>query len=172
MRYPIGKFTLDKDVTPEKRKGWIRDIEEMPETLRRSLDGLSAARWDTPYRDGGWTVRQITHHLADSHMNAFIRCKLALTADSPGITPYSQDAWAATVDAVGVEPGESLSILEGLHRRWAALLSALAPGDFARTFTHPESGLVAIERTLQTYAWHGRHHVAQILSLRERKGWQ
>ena len=172
LQYPVGKFHFDADVTPEKRNACIREIAELPQKVRRAVNGLTPAQLDTPYRDGGWTVRQVVHHLADSHMNSYVRFKLALTEDTPQIKAYDQDAWAATADAAAADIALSLSLLEGLHGRWAALLSSLAPADFARTFRHPESGLQTLDRTLQTYAWHCRHHVAHITGLRERSGWR
>ncbi len=170
-RYPVGKFAYDKDATPEKRRAWIQDIVDLPKNARKAVAGLTAEQLDTPYREGGWTVRQVVHHLADSHMNAFVRIKLGLTETNPQITPYNQDAWAATADSRQADVELSLRLLEGLHGRWAALLSSLAPQDFSRTFLHPEDGVRSIDRTLQTYAWHCRHHVGHILSLRARKGW-
>ena len=172
LRYPIGKFTYDPDSTPQKRAAWMRDIAELPARARAVVAGLSAAQLDTPYRDGGWTVRQVVHHLADSHMNAFIRFKLALTEDSPVIKPYDQKAWATLPDTQGVDIEHSLRLLEGLHGRWSALLSSLSPGQLDRTFLHPESGPQKIDRTLQTYAWHSRHHVAHVQALRDRNGWR
>jgi hypothetical protein len=170
-RYPIGKLALDKDSTPAKRSAWIADIAELPAKIRAAVEGLSAPQLDTPYRDGGWTVRQVVHHLADSHMNAFVRFKLALTESSPMIKPYDQPAWALLADVSGVDIAHSLAILSGLHFRWASLLSALKPEDFARTFNHPENGLMTLDRNLQTYAWHGKHHVAHITMLRTARGW-
>jgi uncharacterized damage-inducible protein DinB len=171
LRYPIGKFSFDVDITPEKRAAWIGDIERLPGELRRALSGLSAEQLDTPYREGGWTVRQLAHHIADSHMNSFIRVKLALTESNPTIKPYDQDEWVTTADVTGVDVELSLVLLEGLHARWTRLLASLPPSDFARTFNHPEIGMQTLDRQLQLYAWHGRHHVAHIVSLRERKDW-
>lgn len=171
LQYPTGKFQFDKDVTPEKRSVCIREISELPQKVRRAVAGLSAAQLDTPYRDGGWTVRQVVHHLADSHMNAFTRFKLALTEDNPQIKPYDQDAWAASPDAAKTDIALSLALLEGLHGRWAALLSSLTPADFARTFRHPEIGLVRLDLNTALYAWHGKHHTAHITGLRVREGW-
>jgi len=168
LRYPIGKFAFDAEVTPEKRAAWIQDIEGLPGKLRGALAELSARQLDIPYRDGGWTVRQLTHHIADSHLNSFVRWKLALTESSPAIKPYDQDEWVTTGDVTGVDVEPSLRLLEGLHTRWVRLLASLSPSDFQRTFNHPESGVVTLERQLQLYAWHGRHHVAHILSVRER----
>jgi uncharacterized damage-inducible protein DinB len=170
-QYPIGKFSFDKDATTAKRSAWIRDIAEMPGKLRLAVKGLSAAQLDTPYREGGWTVRQVVHHLADSHMNSFVRFKLALSETSPTIKPYSQAAWAETADVSGVDIAHSLALLEGLHARWVILLSSLTPEDYQRTFNHPESGLNTLDRALQAYAWHGRHHVAHITTLRNARGW-
>ena len=171
LQYPIGRFVFDPNVTPEKRSAALRDIEALPRELRRAVSGLNASQLDTPYRDGGWTVRQLAHHLADSHMNAYIRCKLAVTEKQPRIMPYDQDEWAKTRDVpkLGIEP--SLALLDGLHARWSALLASLSPADFQRTFDHPESGVQTIERQVQHYAWHCRHHIAHIDSLRKRKGW-
>ncbi len=172
IRYPIGKFAFDVDITPEKRGACIQDIRGLPAKLRSAVAGLSDQQLDTPYRDGGWTVRQLTHHIADSHMNAFIRWKLALTETGPTIKPYDQDEWVTTGDVTGMDVEPSLALVDGLHARWVRLLASLSPSDFQRIFNHPESGVVTLERQLQLYAWHGRHHVAHILSLRERKDWK
>jgi uncharacterized damage-inducible protein DinB len=171
LKYPIGRFVFDKDVTPEKRRAWIDDTAGLPARARQATAGLSSAQLDTPYRDGGWTVRQVVHHMADSHMNSFTRFKLALTETNPQIKAYDQDAWSKTADAARTDIELSLRLLEGLHGRWAALLSSMAPEDYARTFVHPENGLMTLDRALQIYAWHCRHHVAHITELRARKGW-
>jgi hypothetical protein len=171
-RYPIGKFVFDKDATPEKRAAWIREIAQLPDLLRKATAGLTAAQIDTPYREGGWTVRQVVHHLADSHMNSFIRSKLALTEEVPTIKPYDQKVWATLPDVVGVDIGSSLAIIEGLHARYVALFSSMRPEDFNRTFMHPENGPTTLDRNLQIYAWHGKHHAAHITSLRTRSGWR
>jgi uncharacterized damage-inducible protein DinB len=171
LHYPIGRFTFDENVTPQKRSAWIEDFERLPGELRRAVRGLSAEQLDTPYRPGGWTVRQLVHHLADSHMNGFIRSKLAVTETSPRIKPYNQEDWVKTGDAAGeVEP--SLGLIEGLQARWARLFSSLSGSDFERTFDHPESGTQTLDYQLQHYSWHGRHHVAHIVSLRKRKDWK
>jgi uncharacterized damage-inducible protein DinB len=172
LQYPVGRFVLDKEVTPDKRRKWINDIVELPAKARQATAGLSPQQLDTPYRDGGWTVRQVVHHLADSHMNSFTRFKLALTETSPQIKAYNQDAWSKTADAAKTDIELSLMLLDGLHARWSALLSSMQPEDFARTFIHPENGLMTLDRTLQTYSWHCRHHVAHITGLRERSGWR
>jgi hypothetical protein len=171
LRYPIGKFSYDADWTPQKRAAWMQDIAELPARAKDAVAGLSPAHLDTPYRDGGWTVRQVVHHLADSHMNAFMRFKLALTENNPQITPYDEKAWATLADVTGIEVEYSLSILQGLHARWSALLSHLGAEQLDRTFVHPQFGLQKLDRTLQTYAWHCRHHVAHITRLRQRNGW-
>ncbi len=171
LRYPIGKFAYDVDITPEKRQAWIQEIERLPRELRRAVSGLSAQQLDTPYRDGGWTVRQVAHHIADSHMNSFIRCKLALTESTPTIKPYDQDEWVMTADVIDTDIELSLTLVDGLHARWTRMFSALSAADFARAFNHPESGVQTLDRQLQLYAWHCRHHVAHITSLRQRKGW-
>jgi uncharacterized damage-inducible protein DinB len=171
LRYPLGKFALDKDVTKEKRDAWIAEIAALPVALRRAVQGLSKEQLDTPYRDGGWNTRQIVHHLADAHMNTLARLKLCLTEHEPIIKPFDQDAWARTADVLAVEPHVSLGILDGVHARIAALLGSLASADFARSFRHPERGLMDVDHTLQLYAWHGRHHLAQISALRRRQDW-
>jgi len=171
IRYPIGKHNAKPAISTAERAPLIRQIAEAPAAVRAAIAGLSAAQLDTPYREGGWCPRQIVHHLADSHMNAYIRFKLALTEDNPTITAYNQDKWASTADVVGMDPSASLAILEGIHARLAALLQSMKPEDFARTFRHPENGDTTLDRNLQVYAWHGRHHTAQITELRKRLGW-
>ncbi len=171
LKYPIGMFSLDADVTPEKRAAWIAEIAGLPQSVRRAVQGLSKEQLDTPYREGGWSTRQIVHHLADSHMNTLIRLKLCLTEREPTIKPFDQDAWALTADVLGVEPHVSLGILEGVHARIAVLLGSLGPEDFRKSFRHPERGLMDIDHTVQLYAWHGRHHLAQVAALRKRQDW-
>ncbi len=170
-KYPLGRFAFDAGLSSEKRREVIRGIAALPAELARSVAGLSADRLDTPYREGGWSPRQIVHHIADSHMNAFIRCKLALTEETPTIKPYDQDTWAMTRDSLGAPVEPSLAIVQGLHARWAALLESLSPADLQRTFRHPERGLLSVDYVVQLYSWHGRHHTAQITALRARKGW-
>ena len=172
IKYPVGTFTLDKDATAEKRAAWIAEIAGLPLAVRRGVQGLSPEQLDTPYREGGWSTRQIVHHLADSQMNAFLRFKLGLTEQNPRISAFDQNAWARTVDGMKSAVAPSLAIIQGVHGRWAELLASLAPADFARTYAHPERGPEPLERTLQLYAWHGRHHLAHVTSLRERKGWR
>lgn len=171
LRYPIGPFKLDESITTEKRQLYIEQIAETPAKLRAAVDGLSSQQLDTPYRPGGWTVRQVVHHLPDSHLNSYIRFKLAMTEDEPTIKPYHEDRWAQLEDARTAPVATSLSLLESLHSRWILFLRSLTPEDFGRTFQHPEMGLMNLEKNLCLYAWHGRHHVAQINSLRERLRW-
>ena len=170
LRYPVGEFAIPASVTPEMRAAAIGNITELPARMRDAVRGLSDAQLDTPYRPGGWTVRQVVHHVPDSHMNAFTRLKLALTEDNPTVTPYDEKLFAQLPDArLPIEP--SLALLDGLHARWAALLQALTPQQFARPWFHPEIGAITVDYLLQTYGWHSRHHVAHITGLRKREGW-
>jgi hypothetical protein len=170
LRYPIGEFSMPASVTPAMRAEAINAIAELAVKMREAVRGLSEAQLDTPYRPGGWTVRQVVHHVPDSHMNAFIRLKLALTEDNPTIKPYDQDAFATLADQrMPIEP--SLALLDGLHARWAAVLRAMTPQQFERTWCHPEIGAITVDYLVQTYGWHSRHHVAHITRLREREGW-
>jgi uncharacterized damage-inducible protein DinB len=169
-RYPIGKFSYDGPLTSEQTKQYLNDIEETPARLRKALSGLSDQQLNTPYRDGGWSVRQVAHHVPDSHMNAYIRFKLALTEDDPTIKPYMEDRWAQLPDskaAVDV----SLTLLDCVHQRWMMVLRSLGGDDWKRTFRHPEMGPMTLEKTLALYAWHGKHHVAHVTALRGQKGW-
>jgi uncharacterized damage-inducible protein DinB len=171
LRYPIGPFKFEGSVTEDQRQRFIDQIEGTPAKLRAAVEGLSPEQLDTPYRPGGWTVRQVVHHLPDSHLNSYTRFKLALTEDDPTIKPYYQDRWAQLDDARNAPIEISLALLESLHQRWVLLLRSLAPEDFARTFRHPELGVVSLDKNVSLYAWHGRHHVAHITSLRERMEW-
>ena len=169
-RYPIGKFSYSGPLNIEEKKQFLDNIDQTPARLREAVDGLSDAQLDTPYRDGGWTVRQVAHHVPDSHMNAYIRFKLALTEDDPTIKPYMEDRWAELPDSR--QPIEnSLAMLDSLHRRWTTLLRNLSDADWKRTFRHPEMGPMTLEKTLALYSWHGRHHVAHVISLREKMSW-
>jgi hypothetical protein len=173
LRYPIGKFALDGDVTEAHRQRWLDDIARGPSALRAAVRGLSPAQLDTPYRPGGWTVRQVVHHVPDSHLNAYVRCKLALTEDEPTIKPYDEARWAELRDSRIVPIDVSLTLLDVLHERWVALLRSLGPAELRRTMRHPEHGRVmSIEYVMGLYAWHGRHHVAHVTGLREREGWR
>lgn len=170
-RYPVGKFTYAGPPDEAQRNQFINDIEKTPAALRAALKGLSAQQLETPYRDGGWTVRQVVHHVPESHMNAYIRFKLGLTEDSPTIKPYMEDRWAATGDVESTPLEVSLTLLDSLHDRWVRLLRSLKPEEWKRQFNHPEMGPMPLEKNLALYAWHGRHHVAHITELRKRMGW-
>lgn len=171
LRYPVGRFALDETVTPEKRAGWIAEIERTPSAIRQAVQGLDDARLDTLYREGGWTVRQVVHHVPDSHANAYVRFKWALTEDEPAIKAYDEKGWAELPDSRGGSIEPSLAFLDALHARWLMTLRAMTPADFGRVLVHPENGRVTLDRMLQLYAWHGRHHTAHITALREREGW-
>jgi uncharacterized damage-inducible protein DinB len=170
-RYPTGKFTFDPDVTPEKRRASIAAIGATPAALRDAVRGLSEAQVSTPYRDGGWTVRQVVHHVPESHMNAFTRFKLALTEDNPTIRPYQEDRWVRLGDIARTPLETSLALLDALHERWVTLLDVMTDADFRRPLTHPDMGAMTLDRMLQLYAWHGPHHVAHITTLRRLNGW-
>jgi DinB superfamily len=171
LRYPIGKFTFEGPPDPEQRRQWIDDIAQTPAALRAAVQGLAPQQIETPYRDGGWTVRQVTHHVPESHMNAYIRFKLALTEDAPTIKPYLEDRWAKLPDVQATPLAVSLALLDSLHDRWVRLLRSLPSEDWKRTFIHPELGTMPLEKNLALYAWHGRHHVAHITELRKKMGW-
>lgn len=170
-RYPIGKFTFDGPLSEAQRNKLIDDIEQAPAAMRAAVQGLSSQQIETPYRDGGWTVRQVVHHVPDSHMNAYTRFKLALTEDEPTIKPYMEDRWANLEDTRSTPLEVSLGLLDLLHNRWVRLLRSLQAEDWKRTFRHPELGLMPLEKNLALYSWHGRHHVAHITELRKRMGW-
>ena len=170
-RYPTGKFTFNPSVTPEMRRESIAAIREAPSALRTAVRGLDETQLNTPYRDGGWTVRQVAHHVPESHKNAFTRFKLALTEDNPTIKPYNEDAWVKLGDVARTPVETSVALLEALHARWVTLLDVMTPADFGRPLVHPDSGPMNLDRMLQLYAWHGRHHVAHITTLRARKNW-
>lgn len=170
FRYPIGQFEPIQYPTPEQRNRWIEDISEIPKILRLTVQNLTLEQLLTQYRPDGWTVQQVVHHMADNDMNAFIRFKRALTEDSPTASSYREDLWAELSDyRTPIET--SLVLLESLHNRFAALLRSLHLSDFRRTLTSPTHGIMNLEVATQRYAWHGRHHIAQIASLKERLGW-
>ena len=172
LRFPIGPFAMPaSELTAEQRLHSIQRLAEAPAGFRAAVRGLTPERLNTPYRPGGWSVCQVVHHVADSHMNAFIRTKLALTEDNPTIKPYRQVAWAELPDGRAASLESSLAMIEGLHERWVLLLRSLAPVDYTRTFNHPESGKQTIDRVLALYSWHGAHHTAHITALRSRNGW-
>lgn len=167
-RFPIGKFQWPAEVTAEDRAKHIQTLDETPALMRAAVSGLTGAQLDTPYREGGWTLRQVVHHVPESHMNAYIRFKLALTETEPTVKPYDEAAWAQLSD-VAVTPVEtSLNLLEALHQRWVILLNGLTEADWKKTFRHPEIGLVLLEKNLALYAWHSRHHLAHITTTRAR----
>lgn len=170
LRFPIGRAERRPSLTPAERRSAIDALAVAPEALRAAARGLTDHQLDTPYRPGGWTVRQLVHHVADSHMNAYTRFKLALTEDNPTIKPYDQDAWVALADS-SLPPAISLDLLDALHTRLVALLRATPDAAFARTLNHPENGPMTLDAMLAIYAWHGRHHTAHITTLRERMGW-
>src|SRR6185503_12347681 len=171
LSYPIGKFKWEGDATAEQRQKFIEEIAGTPARVRAAVEGLSQEQLETPYRPGGWTVRQVVHHLADSHLNSYVRFRLALTEDEPTIKPYHEDKWAELEDARTAPLEVSLALLESLHERWVRLMKSLKAEDFARAFRHPDLGVVSLDKNLGLYAWHGRHHVAHITGLRERMGW-
>jgi hypothetical protein len=172
LRYPIGRYRPPLEFAAHDRAGRIAEIEALPDHLREAVGGLTDSQSDEPYRPGGWTVRQLVHHLSDSHMNAYARFKLALTEDEPTIKPYDEGRWASLEDSRLLSVESSLKLLEALHERWTLLLRCMAEEDFGRGFNHPEQGrVVTLDHSLALYAWHGRHHVAHVTSLRSRKGW-
>jgi uncharacterized damage-inducible protein DinB len=172
LRFPIGEFKRAPKPTEEERVPLIIAVADTPARLAAAVAGLSPEQFDTPYRPGGWTVRQLVHHLPDSHMNAYVRFKLALTEDEPTIKPYNEALWADLADSRNTPPDVSLALLENLHYRWVQLMWSLSPADWARKFHHPEMGTMTLDELLALYAWHGRHHVAHITALRERNGWK
>jgi len=171
LRYPIGPFKFAGPLTADQRQACIDQIEETPTRMRAAVAGLDIEQLDTPYRPEGWTVRQVVHHVPESHLNSYIRFKLAITEEEPTIKPYFEDRWAKLDDARQAPISLSLDLLDAVHGRWVWFLRSLKPGDFQRTFRHPELGIVSLDKNVALYAWHGRHHVAHITSLRERMGW-
>lgn len=170
-RYPIGRLQKEASLDPSRRAAAIKEIAQLPAQLAAAVRGLSDDQLDTPYREGGWTARQVVHHLADSHMNAYIRCKLLVSEDNPPLKGYDENAWSAMIDARTLPVGLSLAMIEGLHARWARFLESLAQTDFTRPGVHSENGPYTLDTLLQIYRWHGRHHVAHITELRKRRGW-
>lgn len=172
LRYPVGKFVRPNSLRPAERAIAIEAIARTPAAMRAAVSGLTDAQLDTPYRPGGWTVRQVVHHVPDSHMNAYTRFKLALTEDVPTIKPYDEAKWAELEDGKSKLVEHSLTLLDALHARWVFLLERLKPSDFERKVNHPEwETPMSLDALLALYAWHGKHHVAHITSLRERNGW-
>ena len=172
LRYPIGKFEFHSAASSSEVKEWIKEIEQLPAVLKKSLKGLNEKQLNTPYREGGWTIRQVVHHIADSHMNAYIRFKLALTEDKPTIKPYLEKLWAEMDDSTNLPIEVSLSILEPLHVRMVYILKKIKGNEFDRTVYHPESKReMSIKFLMHLYSWHGNHHCAHITSLRKRNKW-
>ena len=171
-RYPIGPFSFTGPNDEAQRQKLIAEVEQAPAALRAAIKGLAPQQLDTPYRDGGWTVRQVVHHVPESHMNAYIRFKLALTEDEPTIKPYMEDRWAKLGDVQTTPVETSLALLDSLHDRWVRVLRLIKPEEWRRTFRHPEMGeTLSLDKTLALYAWHGKHHVAHVTELKKRMGW-
>jgi uncharacterized damage-inducible protein DinB len=170
-RYPVGRYRPEREIDADQRADWIQQIADAPARFRQAVDGLSDDQLDTPYRDGGWTVRDLVHHLPDSHMNAYIRVKLGLTEESPSIKTYDEAAWAVLPEPGITPPEVSLALLDAVHVRWVNTLRTMGEGDWSRTIQHPEWGAMRLDQLLGLYAWHGRHHVAHVTRLRERNGW-
>lgn len=171
LKYPIGRFRPPSSASPREREVWIDQIDELPVALRAATAGLDDHQLDTSYRDGGWTVRQVVHHIPDSHLNSYVRFRLALTEDTPRVKPYDEGRWAELDDARTGPIEESLALTDALHARWVRLLRSMNEHDWSRAVDHPESGHYPLVKMLALYAWHGRHHVAHITDLRARKGW-
>ena len=171
LQYPVGEFENRPGTTHEQRRALIESIAQTPARLRAAIANLSTRQLDEPYRPEGWTVRQVVHHLSDSHLNAYTRFKLGLTEDEPTIKPYDENRWAMLDDGRHADPEISLALLDALHKRWVLFLRSVRPEDFAHTIKHPEIGTLSLDGLLQLYEWHGRHHCAHITSLRERMGW-
>lgn len=170
LRYPVGPCVWSPELTAEKKRQHLRDIAEMPAKLRSAVAGFAPQHLDIPYREGGWSIRQIVHHIPESHMNSYVRFKLALTEDQPTIKPYDEKLWAETPDSTG--PIEmSLDLAEALHSRWSLLLNNMTDADFEKSIRHPEIGVLKLKSLLAGYGWHCRHHVAQIVATRQRMGW-
>jgi len=171
LSYPIGKFAAPSEYTPEGRAAAIQEIKRTPAHVRDAVRGLDASQLLTPYREGGWTLAQVVHHLADAHVNGYVRFKWTLTEDRPAIKLYDQTIWATLPDAKTADIEDSLTLLDILHVRWAQTLDNMAPADFSREFIHPIRGPESLDRHVALYAWHGRHHTAHITGLRARMGW-
>ena len=171
LRYPVGRFQRPQSLEPKQRRAAIDTIAEAPTKLRAAVSGLTDTQLDTPYRPEGWTVRQVVHHVPDSHLNAYTRFKLALTEDTPTIKPYNEAAWATLEDSKTTPVATSLALLDAVHDRWIRILRAMSPSDFSRTLNHPENGIMNLDQMLALYEWHSRHHVAHVTTLRDRSGW-
>ncbi len=171
-RYPIGRFDYNIEVTKELRSDFIKTLDSLPALLRKEVENLSDEQLNTPYREGGWKIRQVVHHLPDSHLNSYVRFKLALTEDNPSVKTYEEHLWAELKDSYETPIEVSLNLLESLHKRWVVLLKSLSDEQFKRTFKHPEWGNMPLSKTLALYAWHSKHHLAHITELKKRMKWQ
>ena len=171
LRYPVGPFSFEGTLSEKERQRLINEIAATPEKMRAAVAGLNDDQLNTEYRPEGWTVRQVVHHVPESHLNSYLRFKLAMTEDEPTIKPYFEDRWAKLDDAQQAPVELSLDLLDSLHSRWVWFLRSLKPSDFQRAFRHPELGVVSLDKNVALYAWHGRHHVGHITSLRDRMGW-
>jgi len=171
VRYPVGDFAIDPAVTLSKRQQWLEQMAETPETLAAAVSGLDVRQLATPYREGGWTPQQVVHHVADAHVNGFVRFKLALTETRPPIKTYEENLWAETADGRDAPVDVSLRLLAALHQRWMILLESLSEPQFACAFDHPQRGLMTIDAAIQLYAWHGVHHTSHVTAFRGRRGW-
>jgi hypothetical protein len=170
-RYPIGKLDMPTQVSQARRQQAIDEIASTPAKLRAAVTGLNDAQLDTPYREGGWTVRQVVHHVPDSHLNAYVRLKLALTEENPTIKPYDEAAWANLADSKSTPIEVSLTLMDSVHDRWVRILRSMKPEQFSRKLVHPENGERSVDWLLFLYEWHGKHHTAHITELRKQKGW-
>lgn len=171
LRYPIGEFNSTQEINPEMRGKFIQTIENLPARLREEVKDLDETQLDTPYRQDGWTVRQLIHHVADSHINSFCRFKLGLSEDAPTIKPYDEASWAEMADSKNAQIDLSLFMIDGVHARWTMLLKSMSDADFKREINHPERGGMSLNSLLALYDWHSRHHTAHIAKLRERNNW-
>lgn len=171
LKYPIGRYQLEDIINKASIDKWIQEIELLPQKLSDAVKGLSTDQLQTPYRPDGWTVQQVIHHIADSHMNAYVRFKLALTEDKPMIKPYEEKLWAELPDSKLVDINVSLDLIKSLHKRWSTLLRHLSEEDLNKEFLHPNSGMKNLKETVCNYAWHGNHHLEHINSLKQRMNW-
>ncbi len=171
LRYPIGRFQIPESMSDADLASWIDDIAALPQLVSNAVENLNEDQLGTAYRPDGWTLRQVVHHLVDSHLNAYVRCKWALTEDAPKIKTYEEALWAELGDYRDTPVEISLDLLGALHARWVILLRGLSAADLERTFRHPEWGTVDIRSTTAIYSWHGRHHLAHITTTAEREGW-
>jgi uncharacterized damage-inducible protein DinB len=170
LRYPVGERPQQIRYSSQEREVLIQTIEDAPENLAPAVADFSISQLDTPYREGGWTVREVVHHMADSHINGFVRMKLALTEDTPTVSTYERNEWPKLADS-RMPIDASVMLLTALHARWTVFLRSIPDQDWIRAFRNPQTGLITLEQALAIYDWHSRHHVAHITGLRERMGW-